>query len=356
MIEYVKLENFRGFDSLELSKIRPVTLISGKNNVGKSSILEGIFLFLDHVSADSFGKLSRFRGLQPMTDAVGLWEPVFYQMDMNKTLKMEMTIDGAASILEYEKDLSFVPANDVNVPYDVMSQMVASARSAYTLKLRYLKGDYMEDGHFVVSPAGVLRNINTTLEYNQVEMMPYTHYINSVIVNIDGAITEWFGKLELSGKKQQIIDVLRILDPKISDLSTIAVNGQVMLYAKMDEQLLPIKLAGDGLNKLLFIILSIISNPHSILLIDEIEGGFHYSMYAKLWEILAQTAHAHDCQIIATTHSYECIVGAVDGIASAGLGTDFCYFRIDRNGNKNRAYYYTDELLRTAVAADMEVR
>ena len=88
MIEYVKLENFRGFDSLELSKIRPVTLISGKNNVGKSSILEGIFLFLDHVSADSFGKLSRFRGLQPMTDAVGLWEPVFYQMDMNKTLKM----------------------------------------------------------------------------------------------------------------------------------------------------------------------------------------------------------------------------------------------------------------------------
>lgn len=46
MIESIKFENFCGFESLELSDMRPITLISGKNNVGKSSVLEGVFLLL----------------------------------------------------------------------------------------------------------------------------------------------------------------------------------------------------------------------------------------------------------------------------------------------------------------------
>ena len=101
-------------------------------------------------------------------------------------------------------------------------------------------------------------------------------------------------------------------------------NGQGMLYVKIDKKLFPLKLAGDGLNKLLFIVLSIISNPDSILLIDEIESGFHYSMYPKLWETIALAARENACQIIATTHSYECIAGAIDGIEKADRKSDFC--------------------------------
>lgn len=56
------IENFRGFKEIELSELKPITLISGKNNTGKSSILEGIFLFLDHISPDCFSKINYFRG------------------------------------------------------------------------------------------------------------------------------------------------------------------------------------------------------------------------------------------------------------------------------------------------------
>ena len=44
------------------------------------------------------------------------------------------------------------------------------------------------------------------------------------------------------------------------------------------------------------------------ILIDEIETGFHYSMFDKLWEVIATTAKKNNCQIIATTHIYECMV------------------------------------------------
>ncbi|MCI8584923.1 MAG: AAA family ATPase [Lachnospiraceae bacterium] len=45
MIERISFEHFLGFDKLELQDMKPITLISGKNNAGKSFILEGIFLF-----------------------------------------------------------------------------------------------------------------------------------------------------------------------------------------------------------------------------------------------------------------------------------------------------------------------
>lgn len=356
MIENLKFENFRGFDRLELSDIKPLTLISGKNNVGKSSILEGIFLLFDHIAPESFAKINQFRRMPVISGSVNLWESAFYQMNTARPLRISMTADGIGTALEYVKDTSFIPPNDANAPQEFMNQMVTSAQAAYTLKFQYQKGDYKEEGHFVVGPAGWLRNMTTTLEYNQVEAMPFTQFINNAVIGNEGTVPEWFGRMELGGKKQQIIEVLQSLDSRISDLSTIAANGQTMLYAKIDNQLLPLTLAGDGLNKLLFMVLAIIANPHSILLIDEIESGFHYSMYPKLWEIIARTAQENDCQVIATTHSYECIAGAVDGIEAAGRKDNFCYFRIGRRNGTNGAHYYSEELLRTAVETDMEVR
>ena len=158
------------------------------------------------------------------------------------------------------------------------------------------------------------------------------------------------------GKKQAVVDILKIVDSSISDITTIAINGQIQLYAKIKERLLPLKVAGDGLNKLLFIILAILVNPNSVILIDEIETGFHYSTYIQLWEAITVAAKENNCQIIATTHSYECIVSAIDGMENAGATEDFCYFRINKNNNNTIAYRYSNELLRTAITTDMEVR
>lgn len=358
MIERIMFENFRGLKRLELTDLKPITLISGKNNAGKSSILEGIFLFLDHVAPESFTKINRFRGLVSSGDSSTLWETSFYQMDMQNSLRISVTYAGAQALLEYERDDTFVPPVDMNVSQEMMGQIISSAASTYTLKFKYRKEDYTEEGHFIVGPMGIVRNMTTSASPNTGPTMPFTQFINAPIINgnSDSFIAEWIGKLELDGKKQHIVEILKLIEPAISDLSTIVVNGVAQLFAKIGNQLLPLRLAGDGLNKLLFIVLSIAVNPNSILLVDEIETGFHYSMFPKLWEIVAQAACENDCQIIATTHSYECIVGAVDGIKQAGKNSAFCFYRLGKNNTGSHKYRYSDDLLQTAIATDMEVR
>ena len=209
---------------------------------------------------------------------------------------------------------------------------------------------------FRSGPSGVLRNIETTEPGNHIKEMPFTQFISPMAVRNDTIVAEWIGKLELDGKKEQIIQALQILDPAVSDISIIPKGGQIQLYVKLGSKLLPLGLAGDGLNRLLFIILSIVANPDSVILIDEIDSGLHYSMYTALWETIARTAREGRCQVIASTHSYECIVGAVEGIRKAGRAQDFCYYRISRDGQNTLAHRYSGELLDSAISMNMEVR
>lgn len=356
MINDILIKNFRGIKELEIKDMRPITLFSGKNNVGKSSLLEALFLFFDHFSPDVFMKLNNFRRNICNTTTVNIWESLFYELDADNLLNISVSYDNEEALLEFARDDSYIPVNDINAAQEIINQFVSYAKEAYSLKFDYKQGDYEEKGHFAVSSAGVMRNNNTTLPDNQVQNMPYMMFINALLIEQDNAVVEWFGNLEYQGKKQQVIDVLKMIEPDIEDIVTLALNGIVQLYVKIQNKLIPLKLTGDGMYKLLYIVLSIIKNPHSIILIDEIETGFHYSLYSKFWEVIANVARDCDCQIVATTHSYECIVGAVEGMKMAQREEDFCYYRLERNGTGNNAYRYATELLESAITTDMEVR
>lgn len=46
MYKYFKINNFRCFEKLELPELERVNLIVGKNNVGKTALLEAIFVIV----------------------------------------------------------------------------------------------------------------------------------------------------------------------------------------------------------------------------------------------------------------------------------------------------------------------
>ena len=66
-------------------------------------------------------------------------------------------------------------------------------------------------------------------------------------------------------------------------------KAEVIFYGNMGGKLLPIRLAGDGMNRLLIIMLSIMENPNSIFLVDEIENGFHYLCLPQFHQVLPQS-------------------------------------------------------------------
>ena len=96
MYTLLEISNFRGFKKFSM-ELKPVTLVSGKNNTGKSSILDSLFLFQDYANPNVFLKLLGFRGmLQNDASARTLWEPLFYNMDTKEPI--ELRLNGESSL------------------------------------------------------------------------------------------------------------------------------------------------------------------------------------------------------------------------------------------------------------------
>ena len=64
---------------------------------------------------------------------------------------------------------------------------------------------------------------------------------------------------------------------------------------------------GDGMNRILTIILALLNAKDGFLLIDEYGSGLHYYVQTKLWEIVFSLSKKHNVQVFATTHSNDCI-------------------------------------------------
>lgn len=357
MLSNLVIKNFRGIQKLSIKDMRRLVLLSGKNNVGKSSVLEAVFLMMDHLSPDSFNRMNGFRGINLPANGVSLWEPLFYQMNPDNTIMIQADRGEDTLTLSYSKDDSYIPALKGGIPKNVAGSFQSSAKRDYTLRFDFcIEGavDYSEIGHYTTSENGTLREIADDNGEKQLMQLTYTLFVNNNFVRTDRAILDRMGKAEINGEKGKLIAFLQRIDPSISDIVTLSVNGIPQLYINTNKKLLPIQFSGDGINKLLYIVLSIMGAKNGILLIDEIDTGFHYSMHKDLWKIVSEVSRDYNCQVIATTHSYESIVGAVEGLKDAP--EDFSFYRLGYDKDELKSFRSSYDLLKSALRSDMEVR
>lgn len=352
MIRKVSIENFRGFESIDIPDMSRISLISGRNNVGKSSILEALFLMMDHTSNDSFAKISGFRG-SVLGGAASLWSPLFYELDTDRQIRIIMEEDQETACLCYRRDNEYLPFTANGIPEDVLAAFRLATKNTYSLLFTYNNGNYHEEGHFFLNGMNALREMKSSLPGNEIKSLPLTRWLNTTVTRLSDAVMNDIGDLELKGKKGDVIEILQELDPAIEDILTLSVQGAPQLYLRVSGKHIPVQYAGDGVLKLLQVCIAAMEIRNGLILIDEIETGLHYSMYGKLWAILEKISAVSNCQIIATTHSYEMISAVPGNIKNRN---DFSYYRIGHGQHGHMVYRYDLNMLGSALEAEMEVR
>ncbi len=76
----VTLRRFRGFKEFEVGPLDRFNLILGRNNVGKTSFLEGIFLLLGPTNPTLPLQVSVLRGIEQFrSDPEELWGWLFFE-------------------------------------------------------------------------------------------------------------------------------------------------------------------------------------------------------------------------------------------------------------------------------------
>jgi predicted ATPase len=359
MITKLSLKNFRCFQDFTLDGVRPVTLIAGANNVGKTTILESVFLFMARTSPAVFLQLNNFRGIaQVNSSPLAMWESLFTDMDMSRGLSVAIANDGKRQMhtLTLSKDTAFniaahQPKLDKGMGQNA-DNISNQAVMGYPLKLDYKDRVTNDTASLILTAAGSILNNHGQMAANS---LPVTKYLKAPLDPVQ--LAELFGQIDISGRRGSCVETLQILESRIKDLSIIPLGGLSHIYADMGlPKKLSINMLGDGINKLMSIVLIMLVNPNGIILIDEIENGFHYSFYPKLWEIIGKLAEDTKCQVFATTHSYECITGA-SVLTEKKLEQElFRFIRLDHQDDKVVPKIFENDSFEYALNNNWEVR
>ncbi|MDR1871815.1 MAG: AAA family ATPase [Deltaproteobacteria bacterium] len=376
MITKVELNNYRCFNNFSIDKITPITLISGLNNVGKSALLESIFLFYARNSSDVFFKLNKFRQIPPLfhpSQFNGSWLP---PKSSPKWLTpnwlwghffSNMNLDNDIKIIIYENNnkqsliLSKVHLSSIYFVLDILPPDI------FDLKNPNLITDLMENTLLINFKNQKNSDKFYYLLYdNDIHRFPaskknivdtFIQYLSNNIYVQQGKLAEYFTILDFNGNKYKLINILKSIEPSIKDVAAIMMRGFNSIFIDIGlPTKLPLNYFGYGINKLTQIALTMLSNPRALLLIDAIDEGFHFEFLPKLWEIIGDLAWETNSQVLATTHNLECLKSSKVLISDKFPSKLFSYIRLDNIKNTIKPILFSNEEFKYAIENNIELR
>ena len=153
-----------------------------------------------------------------------------------------------------------------------------------------------------------------------------------------------------------VLSTLKILEPRLTRLSVLVTGAGPIIHGDIGiGRLVPIPLMGEGMGRLMTLVLAIAAAKNGTVMIDDVDTGLHYSIMPKVWEGLRQMAQKSNVQVFTTTHSWECMRAAHDAF-SGESEHDLCVQRLDRTENVVKATRFDYEMTETALEAGMELR
>ncbi len=310
-IENIKFKNFKCFKELDIKNLKRINLISGKNNIGKTSFMEGLELFLS--SKDSYEVILNIYKMvkrrQSNRQSARVLE--FDIMHDNASI-MEINSTMDKLVIEYfDKVVKKVDQQSRMVEYmDVNSfskQNLFGSDELITAQEPGLKIFYSGEERIFPLERVMTERIGMVRRTQEDKKKPVNYVASSTTDEKEIAI--YYGKLVDLNKEKYLDESLSLFDDNISALKQKVTDRDVVLELGLKNRDTPILLSslGDGINRYIAILCAIWASKDGYLFIDEIENGIHYTNYKKLWKIIFEASKMANCQIFATSHSKECI-------------------------------------------------
>jgi AAA15 family ATPase/GTPase len=356
MIKSISVHNFKVLHDLNNVNLNKITLIGGKNNAGKSSLLEAIFLHIDRKNPHVFRRMLGWRDFSKVRVAPEtMWAPFFYNFSFLNDIAIE-TIDDTErySQLQIAYQESYKPKgtlplnNNINLSLESMS----GGAEFHALSLLHKdKNDIDFVGHSLLNNAGMFYEV-------EIDMLNGTGSLfllgPRTILNDENV--ERLGKLDKNDEQDKIISLLRVFEPNLKRFQVIKEGEQDVIYVDFGEKRkMPVNVLGDGFCRCLTIALLLTADNQDIILLDEIDNGIHHSLHELFWNFIIDASIATNRQIIATTHNYEMI----DAFSKSAISKDFhdvSYIRLNKKDNEVSAHQFNFDDLSFALSSEMEIR
>ena len=371
----LSISGFRGIDRLDIPKLGRVTLIVGDNGIGKTTVLEAARLYASRGDSalimkilESREEIREFKNARGEWEARASWPAVFHREPEHHGERI------AIGTLPQIKDGRGLVIEEVALDSDSPElQHYVRQRGEPSGTYFRLMGSY-EGIQWRLNLPELETHVPTwipmegTRPENLFDLAQEFPGIQCVVLGPglpdNDEIVEQWDKTRNGDVRERVVSALQSIAG--ADLEDVGLSGifyqakptrpRVAVTTKGSGLPMPLKRFGDGAYRFFGLALALSNSAGGLLLIDEAENGIHYSRHEEYWRMVIDAAIANDTQVLATTHSFDCVAGfarAADTIADDVA----MLVRLDRTEEGGiKPVWYTQELLSGTIDYGIEVR
>ena len=371
-LDSLVIEGFRGIDLLEIPRLGRVTLLAGKNGIGKTTVLEAVRVYAAGGRYSALAKLLNEREeVSTANDDADIEEvgrpygpdlsALFYGRDLSR--------DAQFSIGPYSEQLVVrtIPISEAEEEIQDRVFRIFGDEGAPMIQMQF-RGKrasipWMSPSDFSLASGVRRRMLQDSL--GREDDSPYP----AVVCESFGPdrptsrdIARLWSKVALTPDEDVAARAVgMVIGKPVNRVSVLTMqssrSAKPMAIARFEDSGYPVPLRslGDGAVRLFTLVLAIANSKNGFLLIDEAENGMHYTVQRAFWRLALRQAALHNVQVIATTHSADCIRGFAEA-ANESKDIEGVLYPLSRRGGQLRAGEYDEHELAIVAEQGLEVR
>jgi AAA15 family ATPase/GTPase len=357
LLDSLEIRNFRAFEHLKIEKLGRVNLIVGRNSIGKTALLEALWVYANR------GTLNVLLSLLEQ------------HKEFNFAAANEVSLKNAGSqniisALEYlfynVPKIQTSPIAEIGAIGDNAKKIVLE----FAYKKRFSANNRKQTNNLNIAGLDVKLGNETVAEYsfdNSLQLLLSTSVnTDSIIIpnNFlqtsslpEEDISELWNKIVVTDLETQVIKTLQLVNPDIERIAVVKDEGMHNIFVGFKKSNRRVTLAslGEGLNRVFQIALTLVNSENGLLLVDEIENGLYHGVQVDLWKLIFELAQRLNIQIFATTHSWDC-VEAFEEAATSNTEVEGLAIRLQKRNDKMEAVVMDEADLEVVTNKWIEVR
>jgi len=270
MLDSLYIKNFRLFKELKIEHLGRVNLIVGRNNSGKTCLLEALWIYGSNANP-------------------AVLENIISQRDEN----WENT-----QLIDEHNPLRFIYYN-----YYPNESIIIAPHQKLTLE-NWPKMELIFDN---LGDRGSFKNYPPSINFPDFPNNEHTQFVGTTMAN--QKVENLWNNIFVTPLEEHVLKGLHLFDQKIQKVGLIVKPDKNIPMIFLKNERLPLKHLGEGMSRVFHIILALVNAKDGFLLIDEFENGLHYTVQPKVWELIFKLAKELNVQVFATTHSKDCVEG-----------------------------------------------
>ena len=398
LLDSLQIRNFRILEDFLVPSLGRVNLIVGRNNSGKSTVLEAIrilaargnprtllsvltghnetaFVAAEESPVDEDAVANAFRYLFPERRfpdrddfAIELGSRDSDMLKIEHLLYRMETVETKG----LGGDLSEQRHKRIVVRKDDLTRSAWDLLSEQTLRITYgVNPDYSRSTFIDFDSGGLRLGRHPFRDAGMFSGTPCSLVPTGLMPQDE--LSDLWDRVSTTTFEDKVLEAMRLIEPRLrrltfikagmkrrGGLTAIPVESRIpVVTLEGSDERIPLNSMGDGMLRVLQLVLAILPAQGGFLLIDEFENGLYHGVQEDVWKLVFHLATELNIQVFATTHSQDCIrsfARAAKNHPEEGVLFKMSRSRATSDEGKVIATLLSEEQLVFATDTEMEVR